>query len=165
MEPACRHTDLDRRLYGATAAITGDNGTVIGVKEPRGASLTPMAVPMPVPPLLLAGRLSAEDSAHPCRRRRTPTKGVAGRRVPPRGPHCTRIVIAAAAAGVAASLGLAACGSAASHTAVAKPVSAPTNIATATVAASTPPAEAAAGAAWRFSVTPNEAVRLLIAAV
>src|ERR1039457_6937700 len=37
-----------------------------------------MAVPMPVPPLLLAGRLSAEDSGHPCRRLRTPTAAPEG---------------------------------------------------------------------------------------
>jgi hypothetical protein len=59
-----------------------------------------------------------------------------------------RIAIAAgvAAAGIAASLSLGACGSTASHTVAAKPVSVPTNIATATVAASTPQTSALAGA-------------------
>jgi hypothetical protein len=59
-----------------------------------------------------------------------------------------RVVIAtgAATAGIAASLGLSSCASAASRTAVARPVSAPTNVATATVAASAPQSPALTGA-------------------
>lgn len=47
-----REEDID-----ATEAVTGgsDNGTAIGVKEPTGAALTPLAVPMSVG----AGRRSA----------------------------------------------------------------------------------------------------------